>query len=245
MGMGYQVSALHRLNYLDTSALQSHPIVRGTNPALDPLVDAIPGLTVASGPLKMRSPTVESIVAWRQRIVSKYHDQLDAELTWDENSDFENSEDLASSQDLLFHYLAAVLDQHGQAGLKEFVAQGAPPRDEIHAAFTEADRRGFGGRFPQLLLGATVWLPFERNLMIEEPDWDGNMDRYGSVFGLLEEVTAVREGIAAADPTEARSAEADPGSESALVGAWRCSETILRLTTIATEKQLPLLRVGD
>jgi hypothetical protein len=245
MSMGYQVSALHRLSYLDMSALHTRPIVRGENPVLDAFLEVAPGATVADGPVHMRSPTTENILSWRQRIASKYHDQLDGQPTWDEYSDFEDSDDVASSQDLLFHYLAAVLDQRGQAGLKELVGRDAPSYDEMHAAFSEAARRGFGGRFPQLLLAATIWLPFERNLMIEEPNWDGEMDRYGSVPRLHDEVTAVREAITDADPTVAQSAKAAPESKLVLVGAWRCSETILRLTIVANEKQLPLLRLGD
>jgi hypothetical protein len=154
MGVGYQVSALHRLMYLDVAALHRRPVVKGEDPVLDALGDA--GVnTVADGPLRTRSPTVEGILAWRQRLESKYRDQLDGELTWDESSTFESSEDVATSEDVLFYYVAAVLDQRGQAGLRNLIRQRIPPPDEIDAAFTEADRRGFGGIFPQLLLGAS------------------------------------------------------------------------------------------
>ncbi|WP_218279127.1 hypothetical protein, partial [Pseudomonas sp. FW300-N1A5] len=61
------------------------------------------------------------------------------------------------------------------------VYQRRQTSDEVEAAFANAERRGFGERFPQLLLGASFWLPFSRNLMIEEPDWDGAVQRYGSV----------------------------------------------------------------
>lgn len=244
MGVGYQVSALHRLIYLDMAATHWRPVVRGENPPLDVLGDAAGVKTVADGVLRTRSPTVESILVWRQRLASKYLDQLDGELTWDERSTFESSEEVATSADLLFHYVAAVLDQRGQAGLRNFVHRGSPPQDEVHAAFTEADRRGFGGRFPQLLLGASTWLPFERNLMMEEPNWDGKMARYGSVFRFVDEVSAVRAGIADADPSVARSAESDAESELILAAAWQTSATILRLATLATERHLPLSTTG-
>jgi hypothetical protein len=49
-------------------------------------------------------------------------------------------------------------------------------------AFKESQRRAFDGRFPQLQLGASIWLPFKRNLMIEEPNWYGLIARYGSAL---------------------------------------------------------------
>lgn len=243
MGVRYQVSALHRLVYLDTAALHPRPVVKGEDPLLDTLADA--GVkAVAAGPFRTRSPTVESILAWRQRLGSKYRDQLEVELTWDESSTFESSEELATSEDMLFHFTAAVLDQRGQAGLRNLVRQRNPPRDEIHATFTEADRRGFGGLFPQLLLGASVWLPFQSNLMIEEPNWNGKMGRYGSIFRLLDEVSAVRAGIADVDPSAARSTESDAASEQILAVAWQTSATILRLATLAIARHLPLWTTG-
>jgi hypothetical protein len=236
MGVGYCVSPLHRLSHLDMTALQLRPVVRGE----DPLLDAIGVETVAEGPWRFRSPTVESILAWRQALASKYNDQLGEELTWDERSTFETSEDVATSGNVLFRYVAAVLDQRGQAALRSLVHGGRPPSDEMDAAFTEADRRGRSGRFPQLLSWASIWLPFERNLVIDEPDWDGKPRSYGSVFHFVDEVAAVRAGIADADPSVVGSTDSDDPPEQILASAWQTSVTILRLATLATDKRLPL-----
>ena len=242
MGVGYQVSPLHRLIRLDTAALHRRPVVRGESAVFDALGDAT-RVEVADGPLPVRSPTPETILAWRQRLASKYRDQLDGELVWDEGSTYENSEDVATSGDVMLRFAAAALDQRGQAGLRTMIYQRRLTSDEREAAFTEAERRGFGGRFPQLLLGARYWLPFSQNLMIEEPDWDGMVERYGSVPRLVDELAAIRAGIAGADPSVEQSTEQD-GVEYSLAGAWQTSVTILRLATTAQEKHLPLWTTG-
>ena len=241
MGVGYQVSPLHRLIRLDTAALRGRPVARGENPVIDALGNP-PGVQMVDEPVRTRSPTIESIVAWRQRLARKYRDQLDEELTWDERSTYESSEDVATSDDAMLHFAAAVLDQRGQAGLS-MLDQHRPSAGEMDAVFAAAERRGFGGRFPQLLLGARIWLPFSRNLMIEEPDWDGRVGRYGSVSRLVDELTAIRLGIAGADPSVEQSAEPESQGYS-LAATWQALVTILRLATIASERHLPLWTTG-
>jgi hypothetical protein len=240
MGIGYQVAPLHRLIVMNTAELHTRPAVRGENPLFDVLKDASGrDVHVADGPLRMRSPSIESILAWRQRIATKYRDQLDEDLTWDEGSTYESSDDVATSGDVMFHFAAALLDQQGQRGLSSMIQQRHPTTDEMTAAFANADRRGFGGRFPQLLLGAQLWLPFSRNLMIEEPNWDGAVERYGSVPRLLDEVTEIRAAIAEADPSVEQSTEQE-ALEHSLAAAWQVSDTVLRLVALASEKHLPL-----
>jgi hypothetical protein len=175
---------------------------------------------------------------------NRYRDQLDEDLTWNERSTYAASENVPTSGDVLFRYAAAVLDQRGQAGLIDLIDQARPPWDQREAAFTEADRRGFGGRFPQLLLGANTWLPFQRNLMLEEPNWNGKMARYGSASRLVDEMTAIRDAIAEADPSVVESTEDDAASEKVLAAAWQTSSPILRLATLATAKHLPLTTTG-
>jgi len=109
--------------------------------------------------------------------------------------------------------------------------------------FAEAERRGFGGHFPQLLLGARFWLPFSRNTIIEEPDWDGIQQRFGSVSCLLDEIIAVRTAIAEADPSVKSASKIDI-PEYSLAAAWHTSATVLRLATIASSKHLPLWTTG-
>jgi hypothetical protein len=62
---------------------------------------------------------VEKILVWRQSVATKYRDQLEEQLTWDEDTKFKVSEDVATSGDVMFHYVAAVLDQHGQSGAQQ------------------------------------------------------------------------------------------------------------------------------
>ena len=139
MGIGYQVSPLHRLIRMDTAELHGRPAVRGENPLIDAIKDASgKEVQIADGPLRTRSPTVDSILAWRQRLASKYRDQLDEELTWDEGSTCESSDDVATSGDVMLHFAAAVLDQRGQAGLSSMINQRRPSSDEMEAAFANA-----------------------------------------------------------------------------------------------------------
>ena len=104
--MGYSVSPLHRVRYLDQSAAHEKPIVRGENPALD------------------------SSLEWRQRLQSKYAEQLGEGLSWDECSAFEDSEDVATGGDMRLHYVAAVLDQSGPAGLTHLIRPTVTSREE-------------------------------------------------------------------------------------------------------------------
>ena len=80
-------------------------------------------------------------------------------------------------------------------------------------------------------------------MMIEEPDWEGAVERYGSVARLLDEITAIRAGIATAHPSVEQSAESE-ALEYSLAAAWQTSATVLRLATIAVEKHLPLWECG-
>jgi hypothetical protein len=136
-----------------------------------------------------------------------------------------------------------VLDQHGKSELSKLVNVGQPPPQQLNAVFAEADRRGFGGRFPHLLLGAELWLPFKSQLMIEEPNWEGKVNRYGSVLRLMDEVTTVRAAIADTQPSVAHASAAE-SSDKVIVAGWQTSNRILRLATIAAAKQLPLWTTG-
>jgi hypothetical protein len=244
MSIGYQVSPLHRLIRINTAGLHARAAVRGENRLFDALKDATAReIQVVDGPLRTRSPTVDSILAWRQRLANKFRDQLDEELTWDEGSTYESSDDVATSGDVMLHFAAAVLDQRGQAGLSSMIHPSHPTSDEMEAAFANAERRGFAGRFPQLLLRASFWLPFSRNLIIEEPDWDGSVERYGSAPRLLDEIAEIRAAIAEADPSVEHTTEQD-ALEHSLAAAWQTSATVLRLVTIAADRHLPLWTTG-
>jgi len=242
MGVGYCVSALHRITHLDTSAMTTRPPVKDSNSTLDS-VAALTGANVGEGTVRLRSPTMQDILAWRERLAAKYHDQLEEDLTWDEGTTFEVSDEVATCGDVMFHFVAAVLDQRGKSGLIKLINFEKPAPQELNTVFAEASRRGFGGRFPHVLLGAKLWLPFKRQLMIEEPNWEGNLDRYGSAFHFVEEVTTVRAAIASAQPSVVHSSAAE-NSNQVIVAAWQTSNTMLRLAMVAAAKHLPLWTTG-
>ena len=242
MGVGYCVSPLQRIIRFDVSPITSRPPVKGSKSPIDQLAE-LTGANVGVGTPRLYSPAVERILVWRQGVATKYRDQLEEQLTWDEDATFNVSEDVATSGDALFHYVAAVLDQNGPSELSKLIDAAEPSTQEFGAVFAEADRRGFGGRFPHLLLGANLWLPFKKHLMIEEPNWEGKLDRYGSVFHLVDEVTAVRAAIADTQPSVIHSSATNT-SDKVIVPAWQTSTTILRLATIAAAKHLPLWTTG-
>ena len=242
MGVGYCVSPLHRIIHFDVSPITSRPPVKGSNSPIDQVAE-LTGADVGVGTPRLYSPAVEKILVWRQSVATKYRDQLEEQLTWDEDTTFKVSEDVATSGDVMFHYVAAVLDQHGQSELSKLIDAAEPSTQEFGAVFAEADRRGFGGRFPHLLLGANLWLPFKKHLMIEEPNWEGKLDRYGSVFHLVDEVTTVRTAIADTQPSVIHSSATNT-SDKVIVPAWQTSSTILRLAAIAAAKHLPLWTTG-
>jgi hypothetical protein len=244
MGVGYQVSPLHRLIYMDMSAMHERPIVKGEDPRLDRLAALTGAKTLSTGTGPFYSPAVGTILAWRQRLADKYREQLQGGLTWDEGSDFEDSADVGTSADVWLRYVAAVLDRRGPVEFRRLADRPGPSQEQKDAVLTAAFQRGFGGRFPQLLSGAGTWLPFEENLMLEEPDWRGQSGRYGSIARFADEVSAVRAAIAAADPTAASVAGREAVPRQMLPAAWQAATAIQRLAVLATQRQLPLHTTG-
>jgi hypothetical protein len=242
MGIGYCVSPLHRIIHFDTSAMTARPPVKGSDSPIDQIAEAT-GANIGVGTPRLYSPTTEQILVWRQGVATKYRDQLEEQLAWDEDTTFEVSEDVAANGDVMFHYVAAILDQHGKSELSELIDAAKPSAQEFDAVFAEADHRGFAGRFPHLLLGANLWLPFKKHLMIEEPNWEGKLHRYGSVFHLVDEVTTVRADIVDTQPSIIHFSALE-ASDKVIAAAWQTSNTILRLANIAVAKHLPLWTTG-
>ena len=112
MSMECVVSALHRRSFLDTTAIKApNQIVASSDTSVAILIQD-------PRSLRYRSPAIESILAWRQRIANKYRDQLGEELTWNERSRFERSEEVAASlaADPALPWATDLLFQVGQVG---------------------------------------------------------------------------------------------------------------------------------
>lgn len=241
MGVGYTVSPLCRVNYLDFSK-PGRPMAAGESVLADLLKARAFEM---SGPTRYRSPSKQDVLAWRARITAKYQGQLGEDLIWDEDSPLDVSEDVGTSGDMLLRYVAAKLDQGNPDAANVLIHAQTPSQTEVDQVFAEVKRRGFGGRFPQLLLGAEYWLPFKRNLIIEEPDWSGYVTRYGSTPGLADELSAIRALISAADPTvTAWSAKRNEVPGGMLAAAWQASDTISRMCGMAVDQRLPLWTTG-
>jgi len=241
MGVGYSASPLHRISYLEPveGAKEQPP------PAYMVQILKATGGVWDGRPTEFRSPMISDIVRWRTALNDKYRIQLGEELTWDEGSDFEKSEDAATSADMLLRYAAAILDQQGRTAVRALAGTTRPPYPVLDAIFAEAGRRGFGGQFPQLLLGAKYWLPYKRHLIMEEPNWRGNAERYGSLFQLSDEVAKVRDCIADVDPRAmVWTADKDTPKHDVIAAAWQASDTVSRLCAAAVARHLPLWTTG-
>lgn len=162
MGSAYSVGPLHKVSYLEP--------VPGAPPATDraQILQILPNTTGEIRPMRFRSPRPSEIIAWRDRISAKYRSQLQEDLVWDEEADFNESDHVASSGELMLRYVAAVLDGRGSEAAARAL-RGAPrPPWEVQAPDVSAAlQRGFAGRFPHLLLGTTCWLPYRNHLIIE------------------------------------------------------------------------------
>lgn len=241
MGVGYTVSALHQLVYIE-------PDPDGTE-RIDPppfLLYLPPGVHWDGRPMRWRSPEKTAIVAWRQRLSEKYHSQLGEDLLWDEDDEFHQGEDIRSSTDVSLHYVAAVLDERGEESAARALKGTTKPRyEQMHVVFEAAEQRGLMGKFPHLLAGSAYWLPFERNIIIEEPDWRGTVRRFASAKRLSVEIDVLRAFIAAADPSAtAWSNQSNDEPPDVLASAWQASDTVFRLCTIALDCHLPLWWAG-
>ncbi|RBP08638.1 hypothetical protein DFR50_12424 [Roseiarcus fermentans] len=239
LGVGYQASALHLISYLVVDAKAPYT----TEPPPGWKLPPIPGARYMTEPARFRSPATEDIIAWRDKLATKYAPQLGELLSWDEPRDFYKSEDAAVSGDLLLRYVAAVAQQ-GADELAKLVGRQKPAQEELRRALDGAIQRGFTGRFPQILLGAQIWLPFQRNLIIEEPDWQGKTNRFGSAYRLEDEVRELRAAIKKADPQSVQWTSEREVPEQILGAAWQASGTIARICAVATAQHSPLWTTG-
>lgn len=246
MGTSYTTAPLHTITSVDYSAavlLESS--ARSSTNYIENLIRQIPGM---DGPrydpksIKHVTPTVAEILAWRERLNDKYLDQFGHPLTWDETAPFSDAEDTSSIGDTMLSYVSATLDQCGEeAAARALLNAQRPSQADRDAVFAEVWRRQLSNRFPQILLRPHFWLPFERSLIIEEPDWRGVVLRFGSLFRFAEELAEVRRFIVQTDP---RVVTVDPEAplhdRDVLTGAWVVSECIWRLANTAMRVHLPL-----
>jgi len=237
MGVGYQVSALHDIRYLE-------PIEGARADAPPPSwLSLMPDAQWDGRPTRFVSPRQADIIAWRDRIAAKYRAQLGEDLTWDEDSDFSAGEETATSWDLMLKYVAAVIDQEGDAAAARLlIGRKTPTSDQYGPVFDAIEGRGFMIRFPHLLLNVTCWLPFERHMIIEEPNWRGTVERFGSTANLVREIAEI---VHVIDTTDATAAQASESQEpDVLAAARKAADVIRRFGTIAVEQHLPFWTTG-
>jgi len=240
MGVGYSASGFHNIAY----GVEADGSVAPETPSW--LKDAAEelGLAVAPGPTRFRSSPVADIVAWRNRLAAKYQDKLGELLMWDEACEYVASEDVASSADARIRYVAALVEKGGPQVLHGLIGVDEPRRNAMDKVFDALEREGSSGQFRQLLMVTRYWLPFQRDVILDEPDWQGDEGQMGSTFRLADELVALRAMIAEADPASTAWTRDREVPESVLGAAWQASDTILHLCTDAMARKLPLWTTG-
>lgn len=189
-------------------------------------------------------PAASDIIRWRDRLAARYRAQLGESLTWDEASEFSLSEDAAVSADVMLRYVAAIVDERGAAGLRGLVGAERPSHEEIGRGLDRVDRRGFTVQYPQLSLTERYWLPFQRNLIIEAPDWRGKTQRFGSVYHVANELRDLRALLVEAEPGCAEWTAEREVPTRILWAAWQASETAAKICAAGAERHLPVWTTG-
>jgi hypothetical protein len=214
------------------AAFHQQPGLVFSKPATDP---ANPWPEVDS---KQAAPSALAIVTWRTALSEKYQSQLEQPLDWDEASTFQEQVEVdADAQQALF-YATAVLSLRGEEAATTHLATLRKLSVEaLERSTVDVEKLGYHCQFPQLLLRADYWLPFSRDLIIEEPDWNGRPCRFGSLVALRRELDQVELFLQ-------RGRQASKSSSAILDNAVFCLRTLSALSTIAWAKKLPLWRLG-
>jgi len=240
MGIGYSASAFHRISYLvegeDTASIVEPP------PWLRNI--GIEGIRRHTGPMRFHSPLVEGIELWREGFAARQEPQIGEIVSWDEANDFSLSEDVYASDDTMLRYVAAVVEVEGEKAARRLVGAERPGYPEIGRIFDSFDGVSELLRFPQLLLTDLYWLPYHRNVVVDDEDWQGERHRFGSTFRLADELRDLRTLIAALDPNAIEGAESFETPLPPLPAAWRVSEVVVKICGAAVERKLPLWTTG-
>jgi len=245
MSSGFQVSGLNGVMG-HTEGVKTRPVPLGESDITDVLskFGGAPVQTVIDPGHYIPFPT-SGVVEWRERLTAKYRDQLQEELWWDESSSFLASEDFAGSANRNFLYVAAHVASHGDAAARSLIDLPEPKDMTAWSVIESAGKRGFGGRFPQLLLDVRYWLPFSRNMILEEPDPRGRPARFGSLASLAQELDDIRQVIAKADGrATAWTSRQETQHNNVLAAAWQGSDVMQRLCSVALARGLPMFIVG-
>jgi hypothetical protein len=163
MGIGYAVSPLHRMIFIDQAAIPEAADARFAFP-IPQGFRATPWSEVEK---HLYSPAIPDIVAWRAKLSEKYRSQLLEPLIWDENSAFEMSEEVSTHADALLRYVAALLDRQGAAEAAPMLfGRDDVPGEDIQREWT----RHFGFRSSAISslrspIGAGAWNASDRQVI--------------------------------------------------------------------------------
>ena len=240
MSCNYQVCAFSRLMLFDEANLAAAP----TMPMPDYLTKIFPGrgraVRVGSIMDMVSSPAKQEVLAWRSRLDRISRSQLGEALSWDEDSSVVLSEDALGGSELFA--AAAALDQSGSLAASRLRGTSELSRAAMDEFSRQVQLRGFTSSFTQILLDVNSWLPFRRDLIIEEPDWRDRIGRFGSLPTLLDQTRALQEWIAVTEPAAKRPPDAGANEDllTVLARAWRCADCVISLAGAAVVNHLPL-----
>lgn len=215
-----------------TAALHQGPALIFSRPATDP------GNPWPEIDAKLAGPNALTIVTWRDVLVEKYRTQLDQPLDWDEATTFREQVDVDPEAQRALFYATAVLELQGEElAAAHLAALQKLPNNALERITADIDKLGYRCHFPQLLLQVDYWLPFSRDLIIEEPDWSGATRRFGSLMALRHELDRVELFLQHGRHTS-------PSSSAVLDAAIFCLRVLSALSAIAWAKKLPLWRLA-
>jgi len=193
----------------------------------------------------LHSPSKSEIIRWRDQLREKYRERLGEVLHWDEDDEFCASEDVGVHSAVLLCHVAFTFETMGEREAASLLRELSDVSNEQLCRESEAtDHAGYQTRFRQLLLGASLWLPFRRDIVIEEADWAGHPVKIGSVIALSEQLADLREFMKRADPDVTLWSHVSDEPPTVLCKAWQCSEPIAVLAAKAIERRLPMWTTG-
>ena len=240
MGVGYQASALHRIVILVVEENAPYTLEPPKNSPLPPM----PNVRYMRDPARFRSPDATTsspgAIGWRSNIGASSK----SFCRGTKRAPIHRISRSASAP--TFSCVMSQPESSRPVRLRCATSSAwSSPNVARFIALENAILWGFRGRFPQLLLGPMYWLPFQRDMIVEEPDWRGAFNRYGSSFRLADELRDITTFIAGADPRATQwTVEKMEEPDKTLWAAWQAGDAIARVCAAANAHHLPLWTTG-
>lgn len=247
MSIGYNVSPLSSLAYDDSFEMRPSKGAETTR-VLEKIygrrLDVREPVTKDGQRVRTDSPSrqMTDVLAWREQFNKKHVGVLGEPVTWDENSDFMKTEDFSNHGDALLRYTSAVFAFGGDEADLTIPSDDYASVLGVLNAVREAPELP---RFKQIVGCEDYWLPTQAHILIEDNNWRGSPQTFGSSYRLLDELRDVAALIAAANPAVTLIASRCPKrGNTTLEYAWITCQIMLEFCAVAIKQNLPLFING-